>query len=723
MKNLITIIILILAFFTQALSQPLPPNYKGWFFQNPLPTSNFLESVFFMNENTGFAVGGKNIIKTTNGGIDWYLDYQVIQQFYTSLRCVFFANNNTGYAAPEGIAGIFKTTNCGVNWSMINQDVSANRRSLFFTSPDTGYLVTGGIIKKTVNGAANWVDLHAGTSGFFTLYFLNSNTGYAVGGPGKIAKTTNAGLNWSLYSTGGMEAFIAVHFPTVDTGYVVSEGGFYQGELYRTTNAGLNWFMTPCPSGVVDIYFTNAVTGFITGFYTDKTTNGGATWFRILNIGGDDITFLNQFTGYVVGGGGTILHTTNAGENWHDQKKDMTGGNALYSVQFVNEITGYAGGTEGIIVKTTNAGNNWFRQETNISSRAIQAMQFLDEETGYAVGDSLLVLKTTNGGANWILLNPQVARTNFYALYFFDAATGYIAGAAAGKILKTTNGGSSWIVQLEEPFHIFTISFINHNTGYAAGQGLYRTTNAGSNWVLHYGLDSNFIGWIYKIKFLNSSTGYLVGHGLSGLDKIFKTTNSGVNWLKKTCYETVDAFSLDIADENTVYVCGWEGIMRTTNAGANWYLEYRFANSPLFDIDFINVSTGYAVGMTGTIIKTTTGGGVLFGIKQVSDNLPKGFKLYQNYPNPFNPSTKIKFEIPITTQSPLEGGRGVTVSLTIYDILGREVTTLVNGQLKPGLYEVEWSATGGGTNYASGVYFYRLQAGDYIETKKMVLVR
>jgi hypothetical protein len=108
------------------------------------------------------------------------------------------------------------------------------------------------------------------------------------------------------------------------------------------------------------------------------------------------------------------------------------------------------------------------------------------------------------------------------------------------------------------------------------------------------------------------------------------------------------------------------------------------------------------------------------GINPVSSEIAKEYKLYQNYPNPFNPVTKIKFSIP-----PSRGARGVIVKLTIYDILGREVANLIpplrGGQegLQPGTYSVTWDAS----NFPSGVYYYELRAGNYSETKKMVLVK
>jgi hypothetical protein len=88
--------------------------------------------------------------------------------------------------------------------------------------------------------------------------------------------------------------------------------------------------------------------------------------------------------------------------------------------------------------------------------------------------------------------------------------------------------------------------------------------------------------------------------------------------------------------------------------------------------------------------------------------VPKEFKLEQNYPNPFNPTTNIKFQI----------SKSGFVKMVVYDILGREIATLVNESLSPGTYEVEWDAT----IYPSGVYYYKLAATNYTETRKMVLI-
>jgi hypothetical protein len=88
---------------------------------------------------------------------------------------------------------------------------------------------------------------------------------------------------------------------------------------------------------------------------------------------------------------------------------------------------------------------------------------------------------------------------------------------------------------------------------------------------------------------------------------------------------------------------------------------------------------------------------------------PETFSLTQNFPNPFNPSTRINYQLPTINH----------VTLKVFDILGREVATLVNEVNRPGVYSVQWNASG----VASGVYFYRIEAGSFVETRKLVLLR
>jgi hypothetical protein len=113
------------------------------------------------------------------------------------------------------------------------------------------------------------------------------------------------------------------------------------------------------------------------------------------------------------------------------------------------------------------------------------------------------------------------------------------------------------------------------------------------------------------------------------------------------------------------------------------------------------------VGEAGTILTTENGGGVY--IKNISTEIPGQYYLGQNYPNPFNPNTSIIFKVRDSK----------FIQLKVYDILGKELLTLVDKKLAPGTYEISFD----GSKLSSGTYFYRLSADNYVDTKKMLLIK
>jgi streptogramin lyase len=186
--------------------------------------------------------------------------------------------------------------------------------------------------------------------------------------------------------------------------------------------------------------------------------------------------------------------------------------------------------------------------------------------------------------------------------------------------------------------------------------------------------------------------------------------------------------SLSVEPNGTVYIAGWYSnnvlsadyiiIKYNTSGTQQWITTY---GGPTNHDDYLQAMTidnnnniyvtGISEGTNCTIKYSQQ-----IGIQPISSEIPKSFSLSQNYPNPFNPSTKIKFDIPICHSCE---GRNPLIALKVYDILGKEIAIIVNEQLKPGSYEVEFD----GSNYPSGVYFYKLLAGDYTESKRMVLIK
>jgi hypothetical protein len=188
-----------------------------------------------------------------------------------------------------------------------------------------------------------------------------------------------------------------------------------------------------------------------------------------------------------------------------------------------------------------------------------------------------------------------------------------------------------------------------------------------------------------------------------------KTTDGGESWSRSASAIQSLSTELHFVSTSVGYLVASGGaIWKTTDGGTTWNQQVSGTSQNLQSVFFTSATTGYAVGWYGTILKTTTGGSTT-SVEQFSYERPEGFQLFQNYPNPFNPSTRIKFEVPSSK----------VVTLNVYDVLGREVATLVNEELNAGSYETTFDAK----KLASGVYFCRLKAGGFVQTRKMLLVR
>ena len=187
--------------------------------------------------------------------------------------------------------------------------------------------------------------------------------------------------------------------------------------------------------------------------------------------------------------------------------------------------------------------------------------------------------------------------------------------------------------------------------------------------------------------------------------------DGGENWTSQIDGTSELFHAVDFIDLNNGWVTGRNGtILRTTDGGNSWYQQLTRTWYDVSSVCFLNENVGWVSGDYGLILATNNGGGIV-GIQpnEIISYLPNTYLLSQNYPNPFNPSTTIKWQMP----------KAGLVTLKIYDVLGREVTILVNEELNAGNHETVFDAS----HFSSGVYFYQIKAGDYINTKKMILVK
>ncbi len=404
-----------------------------------------------------------------------------------------------------------------------------------------------------------------------------------------------------------------------------------------------------------------------------------------------------------------LLLTLNA--QWVQQNSGVS--TSLYMIQFVNRYTGWATGSNSTIIKTTNGGENWFQQPCNLSaSKNLNGLCMLDVNNGYIVGAHETILKTVNGGLNWIIIRDgPVAQGNTYnAVWFINSSTGLTCGFV-GVVLRTTNGGLNWdSLNVGSNAILNDIQFFNSQTGWVCGDVGYlrKTTNGGNTWFYQAFLTTSNFGY-NQMHFINVNTGWLVSEQQN---EVFRTTNSGAKW-DTIAVLTGGSLLYSYCIHFSSVMTGWIGgtfnrMFHSTNGGINWYQQTLAGNGYVGDINFFNDTIGWATGGGGRILFTTNGGGFV-GIITLGGKLPEKFYLHPNYPNPFNPVTKIKFELP----------ESEFVSLKVFDIVGREIATLIDESLKAGVFEVEFN----GSNLSSGIYICRILAEDYLQYRKMILLK
>lgn len=472
---------------------------------------------------------------------------------------------------------------------------------------------------------------------------------------------------------------------------------------------------------------TNAIIGGNTysGGVLYYTKDGGDTWEK-----GDDapnyiysITHVSADSAYAVGAKGLILLTMDGGVNWKQISDDNPGFSGIY---FSSPSVGYAASLTFNVLsvyKTTDAGENWnvayVDSSFSPSNAFLNSVFFIDDMTGFIAGSKFI--KTTDGGATWNEANTGVTSDAiFQDVYFVNNSHGFAVYRdpfTGDGAIKTTDGGTTWnpVNINNDKYDKRYIYFADENLGFVSGHStLYRTTDGGDNWdTLAVGTNSQDLN--SKVTFINSTTGFFGKKG-----QIFKTTDRGDTWTDAFIDNHSVPQQIQFASDSIGYtICTSDTfgipvhvIFKTTNGGNNWSdLTDKLPGSTGFQyLFFTDEKTGYLAGSAG-IIKTTTGGEkVVTSVRQaVNASVLSAYKLYQNFPNPFNPTTTIRFEVPEESK----------VELKVYDILGREVATLVNEVKHAGNYKVSFNAS----DFASGVYFFRLQAGSFTNTKKMILLR
>jgi len=592
------------------------------------------------------------------------------------------------------------------------------------------------IIPNLIYSQTGWFSLPVNASSWvISVKFLNQNTGYCAGWNGVIKKSTDGGSSWFSIAPGYSTSYQSLFFVNENTGWVVGNSGI----VLKTTNGGTVWQIqnSTINTYLQELKFLNENTGWAVGYNGTiiKTSNGGDNWIQQYTGTNNNLTsifFLNPNDGWAAGDNGKILKTSNGGINWINVNVGI--GNNTGRMWFINTNTGWIPGTNGLMLKTTNSGNTWSLLNTGIPNYLIM-VNFLDSLTGFAIGSNGIVIRSNDGGNTW---SPQTTSTsnNLREIFMLNSTTGWIVGDN-NTMLKTISGGYSL------PLAPSLISPPDNSVNISPTPTLiWNAVSGAQNYTVQISTTPNFAvitdsSTINVVQYIVPSEKLQLGYtyfwrvkannavGSSQWSTVWNfATQIGPSAPNTPNLISPPNFALNQSRTPTLI---WDSVLTATSykiqistisnfgiiidsANVTNNHQYTVPTGKLFDnITYfwrVNASNQYGSSPWSTVWRFTVNP---TGFVLIESVIPSEYNLYPNFPNPFNPTTKIKFDIPKQSFSTIE----------IFDVLGKQIDKIFEGNLFPGKYETTWNAS----KYNSGIYFVRLVSKDYTHTKKMLLIK
>jgi photosystem II stability/assembly factor-like uncharacterized protein len=388
------------------------------------------------------------------------------------------------------------------------------------------------------------------------------------------------------------------------------------------------------------------------------------------------VSVVDTSTAFVAGDSGKVYRTANGGSTWSLRGSFVDPVSSIFATDVSRALVAINASNDARILRTVNGGLSWqtvFRD--TLPGAFINHVKMFDLENGYAIGDPVngfwTLLRTTDGGVTWTRQDSLAQTGGEFGLnnsgYWVGSQHGWF-GTNDNRIYRTTNGGSTWTSATTAIATSYGVAFATTGIGMAAGESVETTTDGGETWSPTTG---QVPGTAFSVAVVNTEPRrwFLT----SGSD-VYRSTNDG------------GVFTLDAMGPFTY----WAIDMKTVSVGSYTWV------------------TGYAAGNQGTLTKYMELLGTTDATESESE-IPTTLALSQNYPNPFNPSTVIRYSLPV----------GGIATLKVYNVLGQEVATLVDGEMNAGRHEVTWDAS----ENPSGVYFYRLQSEGLTAMKKLLLLK
>ena len=608
------------------------------------------------------------------------------------------------FAATNG-AGVFRSTNYGETWTNVSAGFGNLAMNDLAVAGTTLFAATGGAgIYRSSDYGAHWFSFTDGvsTDTVEALAVLDANLFAGTRGRGVFRSTTHT-AHWIPVNT-GLSTLDIIALDVIDTALFA---GTWGGGAFWSTNRGDSW--VPLNAGLSNdvVYSFESIGTFLfTGAHGGlfRSTKNGEDWttvttglrnkvVRALSVDG---------TSLLAGTWGGVFRSANNGENWTQL---CTGMRNTEILSFA--ITGthlYAGTWGSGMFHSSDGGGSW---EPLLEDATVFSLAFTDSEF-YAASGGLL-LCTPRSSVNWTFL--QYPDSTGWILSLAARKDTLFVGTEEGGLFRTLHKSPGWWESVQVGFRDTVVNCLLFDgpTLYAGtGMGVYGSADGGWHWTTLTGGLANRD--VRALAF--AGTNFFAGTVGGG---VYRSTDYGANWAPVNNGLTIlNVMSLAVKEDN-LFAGTWNGgVFLSKDYGDNWEPVNTGLTDPVTQTFAVTQTlatdgTYLYAGDRGTGVWRRQLSEMITSAETFASSQPSWYSLEQNYPNPFNPSTIIKYELPKTS----------VVRLSVYDLLGREVSVLVNERKDAGVHEVKFD----GSNLASGVYFYRLQAGDFVQSKRLLLLK